>query len=52
MRRSLFILLLLPVAAVAQERTDRLTLDLYLEWEQVADPQVSPDGLQIVFTRR
>ena len=32
--------------------SDRLTLDLYLEWEGVADPQVSPDGRQIVYTRR
>src|SRR5574341_534010 len=52
MRRPLFLLLLLPFAAGAQERNDRLTLDLYLEWEQVADPQVSSDGSQIVFTRR
>jgi dipeptidyl aminopeptidase/acylaminoacyl peptidase len=37
---------------VAQERNDRLTLDLYLEWEQVQDPQISPDGSQIIFTRR
>ncbi len=52
MRRPLTFLLLLPLAAGAQERKDRLTLDLYLEWEQVADPQISPDGSQIVFTRR
>jgi len=52
MPRPFFLLLLLPLGAAAQERNDRLTLDLYLEWEQVADPQVSPDGLQIVFTRR
>ena len=52
MPRPFFLLLLLPLGAAAQERNDRLTLDLYLEWEQVADPQVSPDGSQIVFTRR
>ncbi|MBI2404504.1 MAG: PD40 domain-containing protein, partial [Gemmatimonadetes bacterium] len=52
MPRPLFLLLLLPLSALAQERKDRLTLDLYLEWEQVADPQISPDGSQIVFTRR
>jgi dipeptidyl aminopeptidase/acylaminoacyl peptidase len=33
-------------------KPDRLTLDLYLEWEGVADPQVSPDGRQIIYTRR
>jgi dipeptidyl aminopeptidase/acylaminoacyl peptidase len=52
MKRPLFLLLLLPITAGAQERPDRLTLDLYLEWEQVSDPQVSPDGAQIVFARR
>src|SRR3990172_656726 len=52
MPRPFFLLLLLPLGAAAQERNDRLTLDLYLEWEQVSDPQVSPDGSQIVFTRR
>lgn len=44
--------LLLPTALNAQQRADRLTLDLYLEWEQVQDPQISPDGSQIVFGRR
>jgi dipeptidyl aminopeptidase/acylaminoacyl peptidase len=38
--------------AVAQEGSDRLTLDLYLEWERVSDPQISPDGQQIIYTRR
>jgi dipeptidyl aminopeptidase/acylaminoacyl peptidase len=40
-----------PLAAQGP-RADRLTLDLYLEWEGVADPQVSPDGRQIIYTRR
>ena len=31
---------------------DRLTLADYLDWEDVQDPQLSPDGRQIVFTRR
>ncbi|HEX9581303.1 MAG TPA: S9 family peptidase [Gemmatimonadales bacterium] len=43
---------LVSTPVVAQGRPDRLTLDLYLEWEWVSDPQVSPDGAQIVFTRR
>jgi dipeptidyl aminopeptidase/acylaminoacyl peptidase len=30
---------------------DRLTLDLYLEYETVSDPQISPDGTQIIYTR-
>ena len=32
-------------------KTDRLTLDLYLDMETVAEPQLSPDGTQIVYTR-
>jgi len=31
--------------------TDRLNLDLYWEFETVSDPQLSPDGAQIVYTR-
>jgi dipeptidyl aminopeptidase/acylaminoacyl peptidase len=32
-------------------KADRLTLDLYLDMETVAEPQLSPDGSQIVYTR-
>ena len=32
-------------------RTDRLTLDTFLEMETVSDPQLSPDGAQIIYTR-
>ena len=39
-------------AAPAQKRSDRLTIQDYLDWEDVQDPQLSPDGKQIVFTRR
>src|ERR687885_933498 len=41
-------------AIVAQEtRSDTLfTVEKYLDYEQVADPQISPDGTQIVYTRR
>ena len=42
----------LPGAAQAQAQSRKLSLDLYLELEDVADPQISPDGKQIVFTRR
>lgn len=43
-----------PAVARAQEiATDTLlTVDHYLDWEQVSDPQVSPDGARIVYTRR
>ena len=36
----------------AQTPAKRLALADYLEWEDVADPQLSPDGRQIVYTRR
>lgn len=58
MKKAVFALLIaslaLPATARAQvsERKDRLTLDLYLEWEQVQDPQISPDGRQVVYARR
>src|SRR5437762_13340773 len=29
-----------------------LTVNHYLDWEQVGDPQVSPNGAQIIYTRR
>jgi dipeptidyl aminopeptidase/acylaminoacyl peptidase len=36
----------------APRATDRLTLDLYLELEDVQDAQLSPDGRQVIYTRR
>jgi dipeptidyl aminopeptidase/acylaminoacyl peptidase len=36
----------------AQRPTDKLTLADYLEWETVQAPSLSPDGRQIVYTRR
>lgn len=44
-------LVLLPLNAVAQS-TDRLSLDRYLDFEDVAEPQVSPDGSQIIYARQ
>ena len=32
--------------------SDRIDLDLYWEYQVVSDPQVSPDGNQIVYTRQ
>src|SRR5260370_13202906 len=58
MLRSLVLAVLLgagpALAAPAQETASDtlLTVDHYLDWEQVADPQISPDGTQIVYTRR
>ena len=44
----------LSSAVAAQETASDtlLTVNHYLDWEQVADPQISPDGLQILYTRR
>ncbi|HJQ65672.1 MAG TPA: S9 family peptidase [Gemmatimonadales bacterium] len=42
-----------PAAARAQETAadTLLTVNHYLDWEQVSDPQLSPDGAQILYTR-
>jgi dipeptidyl aminopeptidase/acylaminoacyl peptidase len=40
-----------PVAAQNGNRADRLTLEDYLNWESVSDPQISPDGRHIVYSR-
>src|SRR5829696_5783932 len=34
-----------------KSKSDRLTLDTFLEMETVSDPQLSPDGSQIIYTR-
>ncbi|MBI4545646.1 MAG: PD40 domain-containing protein, partial [Gemmatimonadetes bacterium] len=46
--------LLLAAPSAAQEKPSDtlLTVQHYLDWETVADPQLSPDGRQIVYTRR
>ncbi|TVP58881.1 MAG: S9 family peptidase [Gemmatimonadales bacterium] len=46
---------LAPVLAIAQQSPpggDHLTLEHYMSWEGVADPQLSPDGEKIIYTRR
>ena len=47
-------LLVVPSVVSSQETASDtlLTVNHYLDWEQVADPQVSPNGAQIVYTRR
>jgi dipeptidyl aminopeptidase/acylaminoacyl peptidase len=47
----LFALAISSVAAQAQS-SDRLTADLFLDWEFVQSPQISPDGKQVIYTRR
>lgn len=42
-----------PVVAAQETASDTLlTVNHYLDWEQVGDPQVSPSGTQIIYTRR
>jgi dipeptidyl aminopeptidase/acylaminoacyl peptidase len=44
---------LAPALSAQEVRSDTLfTVEKYLDYEQVADPQVSPDGSQIIYTRR
>ena len=33
------------------KRSDRLTLETFLDMETVSDPQLSPDGTQVIYTR-
>lgn len=41
-----------PVTAQTATAARTLDLDLYWEYETVADPQISPDGSQVVYTRQ
>ena len=45
---------LVPSAAQQQPRPpqNRISLEQYLDWEEVSNPQLSPDGTQILFGRR
>jgi len=57
MRRIAGFSLLLAVAlwpspARAQVQSRKLTLDMHLDMQEVQDPQISPDGKQIVYSRR
>lgn len=44
-------LVLFAPGLMAQD-SDRLTLEKYLQWEDVQNPKLSPDGRQILYTRR
>lgn len=48
---TLILLLVLFASANAQD-SKKLSLDLFLDWEYVINPQISPDGSQIAYTRR
>ena len=54
MRRSPLFALVAVLAfapALAAQPSNRLTLADYLEWEGVGNPQLSPDGSQIIYSR-
>lgn len=53
LRRTLALAFLVAIASplTAHAQTRKLTLDLYWEMEDVSDPQISPDGKEIVYTR-
>jgi len=40
-----------PLPVSAQGNTGRLSVDHYLDWEFVSNPQLSPDGSQVVYER-
>jgi dipeptidyl aminopeptidase/acylaminoacyl peptidase len=55
-RHSMAALIGLLVASLAlatgvAAQTKKLSLEMYFDWESVSDPQISPDGKQIVYTR-
>ena len=47
----LAISLLAPQAPAAAQQDSRLQLEHYLDWEFVNNPQLSPDGSQVIYTR-
>ncbi len=54
-KRILFLILgfalVLPPLLTAQKK-DLLTVDLLLDWERVSSPKISPQGKQVVYSRR
>ncbi len=47
-----FLFALALLANVQAQDSKKLNLDLFLDWEYVINPQISPDGAQIAYTRR
>ena len=47
-----FVLLLFGSSTFAQQEKEWLTVDRYLSWEDVQNPQLSPDNKQIIYSRR
>src|SRR6185437_9941130 len=52
-RATLSVAVFATTPIVAQQRPqNRIALEQYLDWEEVQSPQLSPDGSQVLFTRR
>jgi len=49
---ALFLAVLVISGHVWAQSPKKLTLDLFLDWEYVVNPQISPDGSQIIYTKR
>ena len=47
-----FVLLVFGSSTFAQQEKEWLTVDRYLSWEDVQNPQLSPDNKQIIYSRR
>ena len=45
-------LLVTPPLHAQQRPANRVSLEAYLDWEDVSAPQLSPDGQQVLFGRR
>ena len=45
-------LLVVSASSLAAPAKNRLTVDRYLDWEDVARPTLAPDGEHIVYERR
>ncbi|MFQ5676624.1 MAG: S9 family peptidase [bacterium] len=45
-------ILLTATVCLSAQPSDKLTVDLYLDWESVSNPLISPDGKTIIYTRR
>ena len=50
--RTLALASLAAATLGAQKPTSRITLNQYLDWEDAQSPQLSPDGTNVIYTRR
>ena len=48
----IFSLFIVVPGAFAEPIQNKLTIEHYLDWEDVSNPQISPNGSQIVYERR